>query len=100
MWLHDDTFLSGIYTTEIPDVSRKESFAVNMAATEESQLRNVALRELPSQFQQHSITAATDESAGNLQISSIPLFRLTLGLLLGLLLTESFVAWYLGNARS
>ena len=99
-WVHDQTFSSGIYTVKTPNVETTDRFAVNLSDTKESRLQRVSLSELPSQFQQNSILAATDEEHSNVQMTSTPLFRLMLGLLLLLLLTESFVAWYLGNARS
>ena len=99
-WQHGETRTSGVYKVEVPDNGTTENFAVNLGDTRESQLTRIPLNELPSQFQQNSI--ATDGSDGDtdIQIASTPLFRLVLGLLLLLMLTESFVAWYLGNARS
>lgn len=100
VWQHSETPTSGIYTVKVPDNSTTENFAVNLSDTQESELTRVPLNELPSQFQQNSIATGGGTGDTDIQIASTPLFRLVLGLLLLLMLTESFVAWYLGNARS
>lgn len=99
-WSMNDTYRTGIYATELADISDKTAFAVNLAATRESQLQRTAIDELPQQFQQNSIAAATEADERTMRLASTPLFRLMLGLLLGLLVLESFAAWYFGNARS
>ena len=100
VWQHSETLTSGVYSVELPDVKTAENFAVNLGDTRESELTRVPLSELPSQFQQNSIATSDSNGDTDIQIASTPLFRLVLGLLLLLMLTESFVAWYLGNARS
>lgn len=99
-WVHDTTYSSGVYTASIPDVDQKQRFAVNLSDTSESKLERVDLSDLPSQFQQNSVRAGTQDAETAIKTATTPLFRTMLGLLLVLLLTESFLAWYLGNARS
>lgn len=98
-WQFDETFSSGLYSATLSDVEAVDSFAVNLADTNESKLERVNVGDLPSQFQ-NSINASSNEASPALQTASTPMFRLILGLLLVLLLTESFAAWYLGNARA
>lgn len=100
LWIHDQTYSSGVYEVAVADIDRIDQFAVNLSETKESQLERVTIDELPSQFQQNSITANSADESTDINLATTPLFRMMLGLLLVLLLTESYVAWHLGNARS
>lgn len=98
-WSWSDTYTSGFYSAELADSATVHRFAVNVADYEESEPTRVNIESLPDPFQQHSIEVAANESA-QARLESAPLFRRLLGVLLVLLLTESAVAWYFGNARA
>ena len=95
-WSFSETFRSGVYGASIDDAGDMK-FAVNLASSEEGKLGRIAIAELPDQFRERAVTAS--EESSKLQLDQKPLFRWMLGLLLVLLCTESFTAWYLGNAH-
>lgn len=97
-WHHHETYWTGIYSTSESTVDRRESFAVNLKDHGESALGKVVLAELPHQY--HSEVAPEQDEVLNPSGETTPLFRWLLGLLAALLVTESCVAWFLGNGRS
>ena len=97
-WSFVETLRSGIYEAATEDTIETKKFAVNLADTGEGKLERITMDELPDQFRERSVTVAPNGSTP-LQTEQKPLFRWMLGLLLVLLCTESFVAWYLGNAH-
>lgn len=97
-WFTDDTWNSGIYSVRDVDSNSTQPFAVNLADTDEGELRRIAYDNLPDQFRENPVSTA--DATDSVSAATTPLFRLMLGLLLTLLLAESFVAWYLGNARA
>ena len=98
-WNWSDTHTAGIYSAKLANSVAANQFAVNLADYEESQPDRVTLDSLPNQFQQNSIEVSANESSRT-KLETAPLFRRLLGLLLILLLAESTVAWYFGNARA
>lgn len=99
-WLFDQTKRSGFYQANIADLSQSQEFAVNLANSREGYLERVNVADLPSQFQQNSVQADSNEKPQSIGASRKPLFRFALSVLLVLLFVESYFAWYLGNARS
>lgn len=103
-WSWNHTQRSGFYAVQADTHHPKnrsiepEKFAVNIANYRESQLDVLAVSDLPSQLQQHSIDASS--SSGEARIETAPLFRQILGLLLVLLIAETALAWYFGNGRA
>jgi hypothetical protein len=102
-WTFGRTSHSGIYhvdydAREIPS----QLFAVNVDARRESDLDRVSIDDLPSQYQRENILVEEGQQKTNVVIdpSAAPLFRVILGVLLALLLLETFVAWYVGTARA
>ena len=99
-WLFDQTQRSGFYQATIADVSQSQYFAMNLGNSREGHLEQVNVGDLPSQFQQNSVQADSNEKPQSIGASRKPLFRMALTALLVLLFVESYYAWYLGNARS
>ena len=97
-WMLEQLDLSGFYTATYSAEAEAELFAVNLADTRESRLHRIEGSQLPSQLQDESL--ATSERPSDLTHDPTPLFRIILGTLLMLLVSESVVAWYLGNANS
>ena len=101
-WSWSETHNNGVYTASLSDGKELTPFAVNLANYRDSEPDRVAITDLPSQFQTHSIEASdmisSNESIDS-ALESAPLFRQMLGLLLVLLLAETAVAWYFGNGR-
>jgi hypothetical protein len=96
-WTFDDTQRSGVYTVSIPgDSSGPQKFAVNVDSRE-GNLARIVPEDLPRAFLQaaptHSGTATTTLAPPQ----RFPLHQVLLCLVLGVLLTESVVAWWLGN---
>lgn len=100
-WSTNDTRLSGVYEVSLEDneVTGPQRFAVNLAASQEGSLRRISSESLPAPIQQNAIAANTPAASADAITRTTPLFRLMLGLLLGLLLAESCVACLLGNAQ-
>jgi len=102
-WTWAETHNNGVYTANLSDEETVSPYAVNLANYRDSEPNRMTVSELPSQFQTLSI-AASDLDSSNTSIDSTfessPLFRQMLGLLLVLLLAETTVAWYFGNARA
>ena len=99
-WSFPQTYRSGFYSAIFLDEDAPaDSFAVNLAADQESSLQRLPLEKLPAPFQRR---AASPDASGSdaASPSSSPLFRLLLCLLLVLLVAESSFAWYLGNGRA
>lgn len=97
-WVYSDVSLSGIYTAAYgPPVNRPELFAANIDASE-SNLQRLDSELLPSQF---NLGLQVDEPASLLAATHPARYhRDLLGLLLVLLLLESTLAWYFGNASA
>ncbi len=97
-WVYDDTMWSGIYTAEYgPPVDTTERFAVNVN-TRESNLERFDVELLPSQFNQDF---RQDETVAAVPVTRpTQYFRYFLGLVLLLLLLETFLAWHFGNASA
>jgi hypothetical protein len=97
-WVYSDVNVSGIYTARYgPPVNRQELFAANVDPRE-SDLQRVDAELLPSQLNpglQIDKAASLLPTAGPAQF-----YRHLLGLLLILLLLESTLAWYFGNASA
>ena len=81
-------------------MSQSQYFAMNLGNSREGYLEQVNVGDLPSQFQQNSVQADSNEKPQSIGASRKPLFRMALTALLVLLFVESYYAWYLGNARS
>ncbi len=97
-WLYGDTTRSGVYSARYgPPLDQSQRFAVNVN-TRESDLERFDIELLPSQFNQDF---RADES-----VVAVPAtrptqyFRYFLGLVLLLLLLETFLAWHFGNASA
>jgi hypothetical protein len=97
-WLYGDTMISGVYTARYgPPLDQSQRFAVNVN-TRESNLERFDIELLPSQFNQDF---RTDEAAVAVPATRpTQYFRYFLGLVLLLLLLETFLAWHFGNASA
>ena len=99
-WSFDRACESGIYRAEygIPPANFL-LFAVNLDTTRESELTRLPAEMLPSQME---LRAGLDpvDSTGDLTQRPSPLFQLALVAVAVLLLLETYVAWYLGSART
>lgn len=97
-WNYADTQQSGVYRAELgPPLERTESFAVNVD-TSESDLTRAAPEELPREFQSRA-QSGLDETAAPVLGARDGLHKTLLYCALGLLLTETFLAWRFGNAK-
>lgn len=98
-WTYVDTDYSGIYTVNIPgDNATQQKFAVNVD-TREGNLARIGMEDLPREFLQDGKThnAATSTTTVAVAPRRFPLHQVLLCVVLTLLLTESIVAWWLGN---
>ncbi len=99
-WSYGETMQSGMYRAQYdPPAHPAELFAVNVD-TRESDPRRVDPAQLPAQWRSaaayENVPMATIGAAG----AAWPLFRILLGIVLCLLLLESFLAWYSGGAKA
>ena len=102
-WSCAETHNNGVYSVDLSDGEASSPYAVNLANYQDSEPNRMAIDELPSQLQSRSIEASEmNLSADTIDsaLESSPLFRQMLGLLLVLLIAETCVAWYFGNARA
>ncbi|MCE9545815.1 MAG: BatA domain-containing protein [Planctomycetia bacterium] len=97
-WSFADTDHSGVYTVELPGRREKQKFAVNVD-TRESDLTRVHEADLPRGFTSHGSAQRADEAAGTITIGPPRggLHRTLLCIVLGLLIFESGLAWWLGS---
>lgn len=97
-WSFSGANVSGIYTAELDlAATPNPRFAVNLRPRE-SDLERLDDGLLPSQFDPEFRLGRTD--AGLPSTKSAQYFRYLLGLVLALLLTETTLAWYFGNASA
>lgn len=97
-WTFSDTRESGVYGVELgAPLDRKQAFAVNVN-TAESDLAKIAPEELPREFATHQKSDLNDADSPSLAKRS-GLHKLLLYGVFGLLLTETLLAWWFGNAR-
>jgi hypothetical protein len=95
-WLFGDTMRSGVYTARYgPPLDETQRFAVNVN-TRESNLDRFDTELLPSQFNQDF--GAEEATASVPATRPSQYFRYFLGLVLVLLLLETFLAWHFGSA--
>lgn len=99
-WTYPETRTNGIYRAVFqPPTIAPQLFALNVD-TCESDLRRVDPAQLPSSIRLANagdLPTARTSGIGN---TGWPLFRLLLGTVLLLLLTETFLAWHFGRARA
>jgi hypothetical protein len=97
-WIYSDTAYSGVYTARYGSpLERTQRFAVNVN-TRESSLERFDAELLPSQFDQDF---APDEPTAALPATRpTQYFRYFLGVVLALLLSETFLAWRFGSASA
>ncbi len=96
-WSYTDTQQSGVYQVALgAPLGGEEAFAVNVD-TAESDLTKIDPDELPRQFATHRQTNLDDVESPTIQKRS-GLHKLLLYCVLGLLLTETFFAWWFGRA--
>jgi len=96
-WTFVDTQQSGVYTMNIPgDNAGPQKFAVNVD-TREGNLARIVPEDLPPPFLQGAPTQGGAATTVLAPPQRFPLHQVLLCLVLGLLLTESIVAWWLGN---
>jgi hypothetical protein len=102
-WTYHDTLASGLYEADLPSVADSaartpQKFAVNVDARE-GDLTRFDHELLPSQFNQ-----SADDSGQPVVPLQDPAgtsyFRLLLGLLLVLVITEPCLAWHFGRGRA
>lgn len=97
-WSFSGTALSGIYAADLGAADgSSQRFAVNLR-TRESDLDRLDDGLLPDQFEPEFRLGRTD--AGLPSTRPAQYFRYLLGLVLVLLLTETTLAWYFGNASA
>jgi hypothetical protein len=97
-WSFADTRESGVYGVEIgAPLDRKQAFAVNVN-TAESDLAKIAPEELPREFTTHQKSDLDDAEAPAI-VKRSGLHKSLLYIVLGLLFSETFLAWWFGNAR-
>ena len=96
-WTFSDTRRCGIYSVELPEpAGTSELFAVNVD-TRESDLERVEAEELPPGMVRELKFEPTGQTPHVEPPAPWPLFRILLGLLLALVLFETFLARHLGN---
>lgn len=102
-WSYPDTWLSGIYTATLgPPFNRSQSFAVNVD-TRESDLAAVDVEDLKGNvwpgvpFQYQTTWQQTDAQVAAPVVRSWRLPVLLLYTVLGLLVSETFLAWRFGH---
>jgi hypothetical protein len=97
-WVFGGTMLSGIYTAVYgPPLDTRQRFAVNVD-THESNLERFDAELLPSQFNRDFQADEADSAVPVTRPTQY--FRYFLGLVLLLLLLETFLAWHFGNASA
>jgi hypothetical protein len=97
-WTYDRTWVSGVYEARFgAPWSRSEFFTANVNTRESNPARFDA-ELLPSQFQQASAGQSVEE-AFIPALAQSQYYRLFLSLMLGLLLLETFYAWWIGSDR-
>jgi len=97
-WSFAGTAVSGMYTADIDSAAQpSQRFAVNLRPRE-SDLERFDSELLPGQFDPEFRLGKTD--AGLPSTKPAQYFRYLLGLVLVLLLTETTLAWYFGNASA
>ena len=98
-WSFGDTMLSGIYAVEYGSPRpHDEDYAVNVD-TAESNLARIDPEELPKGFVMHSQSGIDEPTNAEVGRRS-DLHRMLLYGVLGLLFTETLLAWRFGNRRS
>jgi len=96
-WTYVDTERSGVYTVNIPgDSASPQKFAVNVD-TREGNLARVVPEDLPRAFLQGAPNQGDATRTILAAPQRFPLHQVLLCLVLAVLLTESVVAWWLGN---
>jgi hypothetical protein len=96
-WSFAGTDRCGIYTVNIPsNPPTTQKFAVNVN-TREGNLARVALDDLPREFLQEGVARAATATTTLVAPRRFPIHQVLLCVVLGVLLTESVVAWRLGN---
>ena len=99
-WTFSGTRTGGIYSVEFPEpAGRTERFAVNID-TRESDLARIDPEQLPPGMVRELKFEPSGQTPHVAPAAPWPLFRILLGLLLGLVLFETFLAWYFGNASA
>jgi hypothetical protein len=97
-WSFADTRESGVYGVELgAPVDRKQTFAVNVN-TAESDLAKIAPEELPREFTTHQKSDLDDADSPAI-VKRSGLHKSLLYGVFGLLLSETLLAWWFGNAR-
>jgi len=97
-WSFADTQESGVYGVELgAPVDRKQTFAVNVN-TAESDLAKIAPEELPREFTTHQKSDLDDADSPAI-VKRSGLHKSLLYGVFGLLLSETLLAWWFGNAR-
>ncbi len=98
-WTYTDTARSGVYTAAIggaPGVVQR--YAVNLD-TQESQLERIDPEQLPAPFGRGRADAAPVGARAEAAAPSF-VFRYVLAAVLGLLLCETFLAWFVGRSAA
>jgi hypothetical protein len=103
-WSYGNTMQSGMYRAQYdPPAEPVELFAVNVD-TRESDPRRVVPEQLPAQWHSAAASPTVRENAPLAAIGPAdyawPLFRILLGIVLCLLLLESFLARYFGEKQA
>ena len=99
-WTFPETRTSGIYRAEFqPPTIAAQLFAANVDPRE-SDLRRVDAGQLPRPIRSVAAGDTPTILAAGIGRTGWPLFRVLLGTVLGLLLTETFLAWYFSRARA
>ncbi len=98
-WTFTETDLSGVYGVFVESPSqRADRYAVNLD-TRESRLERFDAELLPSQFQREK-QADPAEALSVLAPQAARFFRHLLAIVLGLLVSESLLAWFFGRAAA
>jgi hypothetical protein len=96
-WTFAATETSGVYKAEFGEpINETQLFAVNVD-TRESDLARISRDELPPELSREVETADRDVSSAALAGPRWHLYRWLLGLVLALLVTETWLAWRFGN---
>jgi hypothetical protein len=95
-WTYGDTRTSGVYRAAMKPAQVEEAFAVNVD-TAESDLTKLAPDELPKEFTIYGKQGLDESEAPQIQTRS-GLHKYLLYGVLGLLFSETFLAWWFGRA--
>jgi hypothetical protein len=96
-WTYGDTLTSGVYRAELTAPAKvEEAFAVNVD-TAESDLTKLAPDELPKEFKIYGKQGLDESEAPQISTRS-GLHKYLLYGVLGLLFSETFLAWWFGRA--